>query len=391
MARPPRLRTRGPEELRHRAFDYRPPRFLAAIRYGLMSTVAVAVMAVAFTAYWYVTAANLRDGTVRWFAERRAEGMEAAYERLTLAGFPGSIRVEVAAPQLAARLDPRPWHWRSDAAALQVRPWNLRRARLEIAGMTEVGFVAAGAARRYAGDAGAFALELAWFGDGRPRAFAAAIDGLGLDAVPKRDGATSDRIAAGQLRFDGKDFDVGTGAGYHEATFAVSGTGNALSLPAFLASPLGQTIAELAITARLFGPLRLDDVEAGLAEWRDGGGTVEIDSFEARHGPLHVRANGTLALDAALQPVGAVTAKIAGFFETIDAFQRANLLRSRNAAMAKVVLGALAKRSVDGGPPTLSIPVTIQDGKIFAGPVTLAELPRVVWPASAEPRLRILR
>jgi hypothetical protein len=49
------------------------------------------------------------------------------------------------------------------------------------------------------------------------------------------------------------------------------------------------------------------------------------------------------------------------------------------ATAAKIALAAMVKPGADGGPPAAQVPLTIQDGCLFAGPLKLAAMPRIVW------------
>ncbi len=104
-----------------------------------------------------------------------------------------------------------------------------------------------------------------------------------------------------------------------------------------------------------------------------------MERLAITYGPLSAQATGTVALDGNMQPVGAFTAKIQGFRETVDALQERGLVRGRDAVTAKLVLGALAKTPAGGGPQTLNLAITVQDRTLFAGPVPLARLPAIDW------------
>jgi hypothetical protein len=39
----------------------------------------------------------------------------------------------------------------------------------------------------------------------------------------------------------------------------------------------------------------------------------------------------------------------------------------------------MSKPAEDGRPPTARLPITIQDGFLFVGPLKLAQMPRIVW------------
>jgi len=150
-------------------------------------------------------------------------------------------------------------------------------------------------------------------------------------------------------------------------------------LPRFLSSPLGDGVRELDLEAHLLGDLAAGPVRDSLEAWRDGGGTIEIDRLAVRHGPMALKADGTLALDGALQPIGAFTARVEGFFDVIDALQKTGMVKPRDAIAAKMILGVMSRRPENGGPATLNLALTLQDRRLFAGPVGLMEFAEVDW------------
>jgi hypothetical protein len=152
-----------------------------------------------------------------------------------------------------------------------------------------------------------------------------------------------------------------------------------LKLPVRLGLLLGADVLQLNFLAKFLGRLEFPATVEALGQWRDDGGIVEVERLETQYGSLYVRANGTLALDAAMQPVGAMTAKARGFFQTIRALRDAGHIRSRDAAMARVILGALARKPSGGGPVSISLPLSIQERKLYAGPVRLMDMPLIKW------------
>jgi hypothetical protein len=154
--------------------------------------------------------------------------------------------------------------------------------------------------------------------------------------------------------------------------------------------PLGRDVARLAGEVKVLGRLADPTSVEELVTWRDAGGTLEFTVTESRYGPLAMTANGTAALDAALQPTAAMTANVQGLFPAIDALREKGLIRSRDAGMAKVVLGVMA-RPGENGQPTISLPFTIQDGKLSAGPVPLMDVPPIQWSKTQDNRPKFLR
>ena len=122
----------------------------------------------------------------------------------------------------------------------------------------------------------------------------------------------------------------------------------------------------------LFGPIPDGDVDSALRRWRDDGGTLELNSFRVRWGPLGIESNGTIALDGEMRPIGALTADIIGYGDIIDALIMSNMIPLGDAFLAKVAFNMLADKPEGGGPPVLrSVPVTAQGGGIFVGPVSV--------------------
>ena len=155
-----------------------------------------------------------------------------------------------------------------------------------------------------------------------------------------------------------------------------------LTLSQGMPQPLSQTIRRIRLTADLEGALNANTLPRSLEAWRSAGGDLEIRDVYIDWEPLTVAGNGTVALDEKLQPMGAFTLKFTGFFAGVDALTKQGVIKPADASLAKIVLGMLAKAPGGGGAPELSLPLTIQDQKLLAGPVTLMAMPEVTWPAN---------
>jgi hypothetical protein len=161
-------------------------------------------------------------------------------------------------------------------------------------------------------------------------------------------------------------------------TFVLQAKLQGLLLPQFLDLPLGHNIQELSSELKIIGDLAPSSSVANLAQWRDAGGIIEIDVIEGTYGTLKTHATGTVALDKDLQPLIAMSARFQGFFPAVNAFKDAGYIRSGDAAMAKLVLGVLSKRDRKGV-RSISLPLTLQDGQLSAGPVPLMAIPAIDW------------
>ena len=126
------------------------------------------------------------------------------------------------------------------------------------------------------------------------------------------------------------------------------------------------------------GALPPGQLVPALTHWRDDGGTIELQSLRLRWGSLLVDASGTLALDNALQPEGAFSAVITGQDAAVDVAVKTGALKPSDAGAAKAVLGLLARPNGNGD-KALTLPMTIQNQRLYLGPAKLANIPPIPW------------
>jgi hypothetical protein len=141
--------------------------------------------------------------------------------------------------------------------------------------------------------------------------------------------------------------------------------------------PFARHIDEFSFAATMKGPLAAAPLARALAQWRDGGGTLEIDSARIAWGGTTIALSGTLALDEAMQPEGALTATIQGGDKLVDGLVAAGAMEPGLANFAKAVMRAIATPGEDGN--TARVPVTVQDQRVYVGPAAIATLPHVTW------------
>ena len=346
-----------------------------ALRAGLIAAAAAAALAAAYVVFWFAVAGGLRQGIEEWTVARRAEGWTAGYRRLTLGGFPFHLRATVEGGRLAPPGAPPPWAWQGQRAVAVMRPWGTGTVTVVLTGTHRVSLGVAGKAVTYGGDVGTLRAEIGTV-DGRPRSARLTVGALDLAGD---EGSLALARAEATARLMGV-----ADADYRTPTLELAIDVEGLHLPAGLGLPLGRRVARLALKARLMGTIAAAPGRDSLAAWRDAGGTVEVVRFRLAYGPLTLTAAGTLALDAEMQPVGAFTAKIGGFFGTIDALRAKGIVRAGQAVTAKIVLGVLARRPEGGGPPVLTVPLRLQNRTLHAGPLALIEVPAIAWPAAGQ-------
>ena len=164
---------------------------------------------------------------------------------------------------------------------------------------------------------------------------------------------------------------------HEEPLFSATLEAHKVTVPTAV-DPLGPEIDHLMLDGTWRGPLPPGKLADALAAWRDDGGTIDLQGIDLGWGPLALAADGTLALDKNMQPLGAFSARIMGYDAILDALIASGHIHQNEASLARMGLSMMAQRGADGT-PQLKTPVSVQDGALFMGPARLMKVPKVVW------------
>jgi hypothetical protein len=322
----------------------------------------VVLAAGGYTAYWFVLAHRLQARLGPWAEAQRAHGTVFGWESVTVEGFPAvfrlrftgatasgakPVRIAAAAPLLFAKAhiwDLR--HWRLSAP--QGASVTLPEEMVGLTGGTVDG--------RLQLEGSGTAIELT----------AEDVAGNGLAAGVRIADAEASLVLPDHAPTSHLEPDLS--AALHLTQ---------LTLPAAV-PPFGKEVEALTLAATIKGALPAGKLRDALAAWRADGGTVELTDGSLQWGALTASANGTLALDDQLQPIGALTATIENHDAIVDAAVASGNLRARDAGLLKIVLGLMAKPGADGK-KQLTLPVSLQNDHIYLGPARIAALPRLAW------------
>lgn len=114
---------------------------------------------------------------------------------------------------------------------------------------------------------------------------------------------------------------------------------------------------------------------AALAAWRDDGGTLEIESLELAWGDLNAEATGSLSLDEAFRPIGAVTITVNDPAALLDKLVESGLVEAELARRVRPALVALGRSR--GGEP-IELPLTLQEGRVLLSGIAIARTRPVI-------------
>ncbi len=166
--------------------------------------------------------------------------------------------------------------------------------------------------------------------------------------------------------------------GTDDWTLLLSGETRGITLPEGTPSPFGERVERIAFNATLLGAIPTGAPAEALARWRDSGGLLEVEEVRLTWGPLDLRAEGTATLDQRLRPQGAFTARIRGLPDALDAFAARGLIEPGVALALKLTALTLAKQRDETGKAVVELPITLQGGLFYLGPVALFRLSPVL-------------
>ena len=333
------------------------------IRMAGVISMAVAVAAL-YAGYWYLASLQLER-----IVERAVAGEFSAirinYRKIAVTGFPFSIRLDLEAPEIVA--DGVQVRWRSNAAIIEIQPWNTRRYRLSLVGPHSVKLGRLRGLRELEVESEQIIVVAEVGGDG-------AFSGAMLDLVGLKINSNNSQTST-ISRLEIRLSDVNPkGTERLDPKFKVSLSADTVDIPTLNVHPLGSKIRRVRAGFKLLGEISKYDKAAADA-WRQAGGTLEVQWLQVVWGALDFRAVGTVALDDELRPLAAMTADIRGFVAALQALAAAGMISSTAARTGSVALSLIATPSSDGSPSILTVPLTAQDGGLFLGPVRLARLP----------------
>ncbi len=371
----PRNRKFIPSSERHAALDYQLPPLLRNLRRGMTVFTITFLAAIAYVVFWFTVAALFRGGLNDWAANMRNNGYRIQYTEPVLGGFPFSLRLDLGKLEISTPEKSGYISWASRDVVITTHPWRMDIIAITLKKQHHLTYrVNRGGSESYIGDAYIKAVLNFDIGSKGPVAAKIRIRNLIFDDTGTPYHLAVDKADIAFTRNTDANID------YKTSSLDMRFSGKGLEVPEKLSWPLGHRIQDISFNGAVLGPIGSSGTWPDrLSAWRDIGGTLEVSELNTVYGPMTISASGTMALDENIQPIGAFSAKIEGFFKTIDMLKRNGFVRSAAATTAKLVLGVMAQRSKNGGTPSLNLAITAQNRKLFAGPVLLARIPEINW------------
>ncbi len=332
------------------------------VRYALL-IVALLTFIAGYCVFWFAMARTVKADLGAWIAARNAAGYRVSTAGYKVTGFPSTLvltidRLQIAKPAAG-------WTWSVPKLLVFAEPWNLRHVIVDF-GKTQRFTLGVGALHQSFDVTAKDAKASALIGDNLK---IAALDSILTGAeISMAGGAVLD---IGEAQAHGRRND-GQSPGRPAGSVEIALFAKNVTLPAGSGGLLGRGVKNFALEATVPPPLPTGFQD--LAAWRQDGGTLKINHFDLDWGELKISGSGTVALDQDMRPEAAFVTEVGGFDQAIDALVAAGELQPINGVRAKIVLGLLAKPGKNGE-RELRVPLTAENGRLYAGPVALASLP----------------
>jgi len=172
---------------------------------------------------------------------------------------------------------------------------------------------------------------------------------------------------------------------HNETGLTLSASVDTLTLPQDLSAPFGPNVAKIDIALHVLGPVPDPRRKESVAAWNSDAGTTVFDKFFLTWGPLIFAAKGTLGLDDDLQPEGVFSSQIGNHEKVLKTLMTYDYIPKHEAGMLDSALNLFAKKSTVAGTPGIDVPITVQLGGLFLGPVRIFEFPEIEWEPVATP------
>lgn len=170
---------------------------------------------------------------------------------------------------------------------------------------------------------------------------------------------------------------------HDESGLEMNASAENMILPDTIDAPFGQKVEKIDAALRVMGDVPDPRHKTPVSVWSTEGGTVEFDKLDLRWGALLFSARGTLGLDDDLQPEGVFSSSIANHGDLLKILITHGIILQRQAGMLDSALSLFAKRTDIDGHAAIEVPIAVQLGGLFLGPVKVFYFPQIRWEEGA--------
>lgn len=343
---------------------------LSIRRFLIAAGTAIIILAVIWWALWSMAAVQFRSVIDGWIEKGRAAGYQIVYDDEQLFGFPRHIVVRF-----------QGLHWKNTdgilfhAASIDIsaEPWRWQHFDARFKPEVELNAPLEGGQQSLAlgGEDGKAHVEL----DGDGNWIKAR-----LSLVNARFGRAPDYLFLARRLETSAERPSPPPASHKDVGLTLVGNAEDMVLPSAMPTPFGPKMAKLAIDMRVMGAVPDVRLKNSVAAWNKDSGVVQFERLDMDWGPMVLRARGTMGFDDDLQPEGAFSGAVSGHEAVLKALMDNGFIAAHQESMLNSALSLFARPSKDSNTPGIEIPITVQLGGLFLGPVRIFTFPEIEWP-----------
>ncbi len=139
--------------------------------------------------------------------------------------------------------------------------------------------------------------------------------------------------------------------------------------------------ASVRIPLRLPRSIRESDVRS----WQAAGHSIDITHIRGQWSDLRFEGKGWIGLSGTLQPQGVLESRVMGHNELLRRLTADGHVPQEKGMMAGAAFGLLSRRDAATGELYMDSTLSLRDGQLMIGPVRIAALAPVFWPADNRP------
>ena len=334
---------------------------------------AVAATVLLWCAAWFGLARYIEHRTVAWIERQRDAGATLDARRLAIDGFPFTWRLVAEDYRIGqgGANEQRVSGARLEATLL---PWRLHDIPIRLPGVHRF-------ERR--NGAGGFAFELeAQRPDARllltPTGRMSTLD-LDLGVLTLRIPSPATTLTAARARVVARELDPvdPKTRDFWNLTLVI----DEVEPAAGWVTPFNRPIRRAALEIGVRGErVRATSPAEAVIAWRDSMGVVELRDLAIDWTPLVINGSGSGRLDPQNRPEAAMSFRVSGYDELLNALVETRQLGNRQAAGIRIALGAMARVNPETKRNEVLVPVTAQNGELTIMRFPVLALPPIALP-----------
>ncbi len=166
---------------------------------------------------------------------------------------------------------------------------------------------------------------------------------------------------------------------HKQVGLTLEGEADDVVLPDAMPSPFGNKADKFAVRMRVMGVVPDVRAKSSVDAWNKESGIVEFDQFDLHWGELDLHAKGTMGFDDDLQPEGAFAAQVAHADKAMHVLIDKGFIAMHDQDMLAAAMDMFSQ-PVPKGQMGMGLPIAVQLGGLFVGPIRVFAFPQIVWP-----------